>query len=65
VCFFCGLPSFIQKLLATKDGHGRTLAKNMKTVSVYFASGGKTCGGAILPLFEHAWLKWSYDEYDK
>jgi len=32
--------------------------------SVYFASCGKSCAGAILPLAEHNWLKLSHDKYD-
>jgi len=32
--------------------------------SVYFAWWGQSYVGAILPLVEHSWLRWSHDKYD-
>jgi len=37
----------------------KLLSSSYQTYSVYFASSGKIYAEAILPLFEHKWLKWS------
>jgi len=40
------------------------LFRGFKFGSVIYASWGKNCAGATVPLVEHDWLKRSHDKYD-